>query len=238
MILKLGWLKQLIGLKKIMQTDIFDQVKTYILEEQKRGKKGYLLKKRTNNKKKKSLEDLSKQVSTCKKCELYKTRTNTVFGTGDLKADLMFIGEAPGADEDLQGKPFVGRAGQLLTRIIEAMSLQREDVYIANVLKCRPPGNRNPSLDEIFKCEPYLLEQIELIKPKVLCALGTFAAQTLLKTKTTITSLRGEFHDYKGIPLLATYHPSYLLRNPHAKRDVWQDMKIIMKKMDLAIPRV
>ena len=167
----------------------------------------------------------------CERCELHQGRNTVVFGTGDEDADLMFVGEAPGADEDQQGEPFVGRAGQLLTRIIEAMKLRREDVYIANVIKCRPPGNRNPKPIEIESCEPFLLRQIELIKPKVICALGTFAAQTLLATNQSISSLRGSFHDYHGCKLMATYHPAYLLRNPHGKRDVWEDMQKVMAEL-------
>ena len=168
----------------------------------------------------------------CERCELHQGRNTVVFGTGDENADLMFVGEAPGADEDRQGEPFVGRAGQLLTKIIEAMDLTRDDVYIANVIKCRPPGNRNPKPIEIETCEPFLLRQIELIQPKVICALGTFAAQTLLRTDQKISMLRGRFHDYHGCKLMATYHPAYLLRNPHGKRDVWEDMKKVMAELE------
>ena len=161
----------------------------------------------------------------CHKCPLGKTRTNLVFGVGDPMAKLMFVGEAPGRDEDLQGEPFVGRAGQLLTKIIEAIGWKRSDVYIANVLKCRPPENRNPLPEEIVLCMPYLIKQIETIQPKVLCALGTFAAQTLLNTKAPVGTLRGKFHEYKGIPMMVTYHPAYLLRNPNDKAKVWDDIK-------------
>ncbi|MCF6159354.1 MAG: uracil-DNA glycosylase [wastewater metagenome] len=171
------------------------------------------------------LEELRQEMLTCHKCPLNESRTNLVFGTGDPAADLMFVGEAPGRDEDLQGEPFVGRAGQLLNKIIEAIGMKRNDVYIANVLKCRPPGNRNPQPEEIALCMPYLIKQIEIIKPKVLCALGTFAAQTLLDTKASVGTLRGKFHDYKGIPMMVTYHPAYLLRNPNDKARVWEDMK-------------
>lgn len=143
----------------------------------------------------------------------------------------MFVGEAPGKEEDLQGEPFVGKAGQLLTRIIEAMGLHREDVYIANIIKCRPPGNRNPEQDEIKTCQPFLEKQVEIIRPKAICALGTFAAQTLLATTRKISSLRGCFHDYHGIPLMPTFHPAYLLRNPNDKRLVWEDMKMIMEEL-------
>jgi len=173
----------------------------------------------------KLLEELRKEMMSCHKCPLGKTRTNLVFGVGNPMARLMFVGEAPGRDEDLQGEPFVGRAGQLLTKIIEAIGMKRSDVYIANVLKCRPPGNRNPLPEEIVLCMPYLIKQIELIQPKVLCALGTFAAQTLLNTKAPVGTLRGKFHEYKGIPMMITYHPAYLLRNPNDKAKVWDDMK-------------
>ncbi|TVM03968.1 MAG: uracil-DNA glycosylase [Candidatus Brocadia sp. WS118] len=171
------------------------------------------------------LEALQNEMLVCHKCLLGKTRTHLVFGSGNPEAHLMFVGEAPGRDEDLQGEPFVGRAGQLLTKIIEAIGLKRSDVYIANVLKCRPPGNRNPLPEEIVLCMPYLLKQIEIIQPKVLCALGTFAAQTLLNTKAPVGTLRGRFHDYNGIPMMVTFHPAYLLRNPNDKAKVWEDMK-------------
>ena len=173
----------------------------------------------------KLLEELRGEMLACHKCPLGKTRTNLVFGVGNPMAKLMFVGEAPGRDEDLQGEPFVGRAGQLLTKIIEAIGLKRSDVYIANVLKCRPPGNRNPLPEEIVLCMPYLIKQIETIQPKALCALGTFAAQTLLNTKAPVGTLRGKFHEYKGIPMMVTYHPAYLLRNPNDKAKVWDDMK-------------
>jgi len=179
----------------------------------------------------KTFEGLHKQVMACKGCELANTRKNVVFGTGSLKADIMFVGEAPGMDEDLQGLPFVGRAGQLLTKIIEAMGLSRQDVYIANVLKCRPPDNRNPMPDEIMACEGYLIRQIDSIRPQVICALGKFAAQTLLRTETPITKLRGNFYDYHGVPVMPTFHPAYLLRNPQDKKFVWDDMKKIMKHL-------
>jgi uracil-DNA glycosylase family 4 len=148
-----------------------------------------------------------------------------VFGVGNPDADLMFVGEAPGADEDLQGEPFVGRAGQLLTKIIEAIGLRRDQVYIANIIKCRPPGNRNPESDEVDQCEPFLFQQVAAIKPKVIVALGKFAAQSLLRTTDPITRLRGRSFSYRGATLIPTFHPAYLLRNPSAKREVWDDMK-------------
>ncbi|OPY84242.1 MAG: Uracil DNA glycosylase superfamily protein [Syntrophus sp. PtaU1.Bin208] len=176
------------------------------------------------------LEEIYREMEHCSLCSLGKTRKNLVFGEGNPAAELVFVGEAPGADEDLQGRPFVGRAGQLLTKIIVAMGLNREDVYICNILKCRPPGNRNPLPEEIEVCEPHLIEQLKAIRPRVICALGTFAAQTLLKKKgIPITVLRGRFHDYQGIPLMPTYHPAYLLRNPGAKKQVWEDVQQIMK---------
>lgn len=173
---------------------------------------------------------LKEEVLGCRKCGLCKDRKNVVFGSGNPEADLMFVGEAPGYEEDVQGEPFVGRAGQLLTKMIEekrSLNMRRKDVYIANVLKCRPPGNRNPGGEEIVLCFPHLAKQIEIIRPKIICALGAFAAQTLLNTKESIGSLRGKFYDYKGIKLLATYHPAYLLRNSNDKAKAWDDMKKI-----------
>jgi DNA polymerase len=176
-----------------------------------------------------ALNDVRMDLGDCRRCDLYKGRKNIVFGEGNPNAELVFVGEAPGADEDDQGRPFVGRAGQLLTKIIEAMKMQRRDVYICNILKCRPPGNRNPAAGEIAACEPFLVKQLESIRPKVICALGTFAAQTLLKTDVAISILRGNFHRYHDIPLMPTYHPAYLLRNPSQKRQVWEDVQKIMK---------
>jgi len=179
------------------------------------------------------LESLKDEISNCKRCSLHKTRHNIVLGAGNPKAELMFIGEAPGEDEDLQGLPFVGRAGQLLTKIIEAMGLKRSDVYIANILKCRPPNNRPPQPDEIEECEDILKKQINIIKPKIICTLGKFASQTLLRTEITISVLRGHFKEYNGIRLMPTFHPAYLLRNPNDKKLVWADMKKIMKELNL-----
>ena len=162
----------------------------------------------------------------CTRCKLHMLgRKQIVFGVGNPAADLMFVGEAPGADEDVQGEPFVGRAGQLLTKIIEAMGLRREDVYIANLIKCRPPQNRNPEPDEMIQCEPFMFRQIDVIKPKVIVALGKFAAQALLRTTDPITRLRGREYQYRNAILMPTYHPAYLLRTPSAKREVWEDMK-------------
>jgi DNA polymerase len=162
----------------------------------------------------------------CTRCKLHTLgRRQIVFGVGNPEAELMFVGEAPGGDEDIQGEPFVGRAGQLLTKIIEAMGRKREDVYIANVIKCRPPGNRNPEPDEVAQCEPFLFRQIDIIRPKVIVALGKFAAQCLLRTTEPITRLRGREFTYRDAILMPTYHPAYLLRTPSAKREVWEDMK-------------
>ncbi len=174
-----------------------------------------------------TLEDVRAELGNCTRCKLHRTRRTIVFGEGNSKARLMLIGEGPGYDEDIQGKPFVGRAGQLLTKILEAIQLRREEVYIANIVKCRPPQNRNPEPDEIECCHPFLLKQIRAIRPQVICALGTFAAQTLLRTNEKITSLRGRFFDFNGIKLIPTFHPAFLLRNPERKREVWEDVKQI-----------
>jgi DNA polymerase len=167
-------------------------------------------------------------IGDCTRCKLHTLgRTQIVFGVGNPEADLMFVGEAPGRDEDLQGFPFVGKAGQLLTKIIEAISLRREDVYIANVIKCRPPENRNPEPDEVESCEPFLFRQIDIVKPTVIVALGKFGARTLLRTLDPISRLRGRVFDYRGAKLIPTFHPAYLLRNPASKREVWEDMKLV-----------
>jgi uracil-DNA glycosylase len=178
-----------------------------------------------------SLPELEAVAKSCTACRLHQGRTHVVFGVGNPHADLMFVGEAPGRDEDLQGEPFVGRAGQLLTRIIEAMGMKRQDVYIANVIKCRPPNNRNPETDEIARCEPYLIRQIALVQPRLIVALGTFGAQTLLKTKLPISQLRGRFHTYQGVKLMPTFHPAFLLRNPERKRAVWEDMQMVQREL-------
>ena len=177
------------------------------------------------------LDSLKAEVLACKRCGLHKTRRNVVFGAGNPEAKLMFIGEAPGEDEDIQGLPFVGRAGKLLTKIIEAMGLKREDVYIANILKCRPPNNRIPMPTEIIECLDFVKKQVDIIKPKVICTLGKFASQTLLRTQTPISVLRGHFQEYNGIKVMPTFHPAYLLRNPPDKKLVWADMKKVMKEL-------
>ena len=176
------------------------------------------------------LEELEASMAGCARCKLAKGRTKLVFGEGNPNADLMFVGEGPGRDEDLQGRPFVGRAGQLLTRIINAMKLQRSDVYIGNIVKCRPPNNRNPEPDEVQACKPFLMKQIEIIRPKVICALGSVAFQNLMETKAPISKFRGTLYPWReGIYILPTYHPAFLLRNPAKKRDVWEDVQVIMK---------
>ena len=175
---------------------------------------------------------LKAAVSGCTRCALHQTRTQTVFGVGDQNADWMLIGEAPGAEEDRLGDPFVGQAGKLLDNMLAAVGLsRRENVYIANVLKCRPPGNRNPSPDEVEKCSPHLLQQIALIQPKLIVAMGRFAAQTLLKTDASISSLRGRLHSYAGVPLIVTYHPAYLLRTLEDKAKAWEDLVFARKTM-------
>jgi uracil-DNA glycosylase len=181
-----------------------------------------------------SLDEIAEKVRTCTRCDLYKTATKAVPGEGDPSADLVCVGEAPGAKEDETGRPFVGQAGQLLTKILAAIDLTREQVFICNVLKHRPPGNRNPLPEEVEACSPYLIRQLELIKPKVIVAFGTFAAQTLLQTKTPLGQLRGLVHRYHGIPLIVTYHPAALLRNPAWKRPTWEDVKLARRILDSA----
>jgi uracil-DNA glycosylase family 4 len=193
--------------------------------------------KRTSPKKEKTftarnLDDFYHKIKNCKKCHLGFTRTNFVFGVGNPEAKLMFIGEAPGREEDLQGEPFVGAAGQLLDRMLAAIHFKREDVFIANILKCRPPENRDPQPDEIETCKPYLLQQIKIIQPKIICALGRISAQVLLQTKSPLNQLRGRFHDFNGIKFLVTYHPAALLRYQQYKRPTWEDLQLLKKEYD------
>ncbi len=184
-----------------------------------------------------TLEELRAFIGDCQRCKLAPLRTHLVFGVGDPEADLMFVGEAPGAEEDARGEPFVGRAGQLLTDIIErGMGLRRADVYICNVIKCRPPDNRNPEADEVAACEPFLMRQIDLVQPRAIVALGTFAVQALLKVKTPISRLRGNWHEVRGVKLMPTFHPAYLLRSPGEKRWVWQDIQEVMKLLGIETP--
>lgn len=217
--------------------DVVDQIRTLIDLEKESGMNECFL---TENsmlnigiceKAPDGLESLKKQVLKCEKCDLCKTRKNVVFGSGSSKAKLVFVGEAPGEDEDIQGLPFVGRAGQLLTKIIEAMGLKRGDVYIANILKCRPPHNRAPLPAEVAACEDNVKRQIELIGPKIICTLGKSASQTLLRTETPISALRGKIQYYNNVKVMPTYHPAYLLRNPSEKKVVWEDMKKIMQEL-------
>ncbi|MBW2029049.1 MAG: uracil-DNA glycosylase [Deltaproteobacteria bacterium] len=182
-----------------------------------------------------SLQALRNYIGECRRCRLYQGRTNLVFGEGSPRADLVFVGEGPGREEDQEGMPFVGEAGRLLTRIIKAMGLERKEVYICNVVKCRPPKNRDPEEDEIDACLPFLKKQIALLRPRVICTLGRIAAQALLGKKFQITMERGKWYTLDGIPLMPTYHPAYLLRNPSAKRQVWEDVKKVIKHMGLEV---
>lgn len=179
------------------------------------------------------LQEVGKDLEGCPRCKLCKGRTNIVLGEGNPSAKIVFVGEAPGEQEDLSGRPFVGRAGQLLEKMIEAMGIKRSDIFICNVVKCRPPDNRNPEPDEIEACSPYLFRQLDAIQPKVVIALGKFAAQTLLKTETPISQIRGKFFPYRGAKLIPTFHPAYLLRNPPAKKEVWEDLQLVMKELGM-----
>ena len=183
------------------------------------------------------LAQIRADIGDCKRCKLCEKRKTIVFGVGNPRAELVFVGEGPGENEDIQGEPFVGAAGQLLDKMIEAMGLSREQVYICNVVKCRPPGNRNPEPDEIEKCEPFLQAQLDAIRPKVVVALGKFAAQTLLRDQTSITRMRGQWRAYRGIKLMPTFHPSYLLRSPNEKRKAWDDLQLVMKELGLERPK-
>ncbi len=183
-----------------------------------------------------ALGALAREVAPCTQCKLARTRTQTVFGTGNPDAGLVFVGEAPGRDEDLQGEPFVGRAGQLLNDILKAIGLRREDVYICNILKCRPPENRDPEADEVEACEPYLKRQLEIIDPSVICCLGRHAAHTLLRTNATLGALREQAHFYGSVPVVVTYHPAALLRNPHWKRPTWDDVRKLRALYDALQP--
>jgi DNA polymerase len=186
---------------------------------------------------KKQLEALHDSIRGCTLCKLCKERTQVVFGVGNPNAKLVFVGEGPGADEDKKGEPFVGRAGQLLTKMIEGgMTLKRSEIYICNVVKCRPPDNRNPEVEEIASCEPFLKQQLQIIKPKVIVALGKFAAQTLLRSDTPISKMRGKWHTYEGIRMMPTYHPAYLLRSPKEKRTAWEDLQEVMRELKIPIP--
>ena len=183
-----------------------------------------------------ALRAISEDIGDCTRCVLHRGRKNIVFGVGNPEAELMFVGEGPGADEDVQGEPFVGRAGQLLNKMIEAMGLRREDVYIANVVKCRPPGNRTPEKEETDICSPFLLRQIEVISPKVIVALGAVAAKTLLGVNDSMGNLRGRWYDFRGHKLVVTYHPAFLLRDPRQKKEAWKDLQMAMRELGLKVP--
>jgi DNA polymerase len=184
-----------------------------------------------------ALKLIREDIGDCTRCRLHKGRTNLVFGVGNVNADLMFVGEGPGADEDAQGEPFVGRAGQLLNNMIAAMGLKREDVYIANVVKCRPPNNRTPEKDECDMCSPFLMQQIDVIRPKVIAALGAVAAKNLLAINDSMANLRGRWYDFRGAKLAVTYHPAYLLRDPRQKKEAWKDLQMVMKYLGLKTTR-
>ena len=184
-----------------------------------------------------TLLNICEDLGECTRCKLHKTRNKIVFGDGSAKAQLVFVGEGPGADEDAQGLPFVGRAGKLLTQMIEAMGLQRGDVYICNVVKCRPPGNRQPEKDEVDACSPYLFRQLDALQPKAIVCLGATAAQTLLQTNRSISQFRGQWLDFRGFKMMPTYHPAYLLRNPAAKSDVWKDLQKVMAELGLEVKK-
>jgi DNA polymerase len=183
-----------------------------------------------------ALKAIRAEIGDCTRCRLHKGRTNLVFGVGNVNADIMFVGEGPGADEDAQGEPFVGRAGQLLNNMISAMGIKREDVYIANVVKCRPPGNRTPEKDECDTCSPFLMQQIDVIKPKVIVALGAVSAKNLLAVNDSMANLRGRWYDFRNSKLVVTYHPAYLLRDPRQKKEAWKDLQMVMKELGLKAP--
>ena len=184
-----------------------------------------------------ALTEIRADIGECTRCRLHKGRTKLVFGVGNVDADIMFVGEGPGADEDKQGEPFVGRAGQLLNNMITAMGIRREDVYIANIVKCRPPDNRTPEKDECDTCSPFLMRQIETIQPKMIVALGAVAAKNLLGINDSMANLRGKIYDFKGTKLVATYHPAYLLRDPRQKAEAWKDLQIVMRELGMAVPK-
>lgn len=209
--------------------NILNAIRNYLEMEKKTGVSEYLFSKKD---KAAIISRFKNQVLSCHMCHLAKTRKHVVFGSGNINAKLMFIGEAPGQEEDIQGLPFVGDAGMLLTKIIEAMGLKRGDVYICNILKCRPPENRNPLPEEISRCIEYLYKQIDIIKPDIICGLGKFASQILLNTDIPISRLRGKWHELNGIKFMPTFHPAYLLRNPNDKKLVWDDMKKIMEALE------
>ena len=223
-------MKQLNQIEQEFQ-QVLSSIQDFLLYQKEQGVLELpLLQQQATTNKDQQLENVRSELGECTRCKLHKHRRHIVFGTGNPDAQLVFVGEGPGGEEDVQGKPFVGRAGQLLTKIINSIDLTRDEVYIANIIKCRPPQNRNPEPDEIKACEPFLIKQLDAIKPKIICALGTFASQTLLETDERISRLRGKFIPYRNSRLIATFHPAFLLRNPERKRDVWEDMKMIRKE--------
>lgn len=213
--------------------EIIDQVKGHLKQLEEIGITEMSLPQNKGLPPEEQLKAIREEIGDCTRCKLCEGRTQIVFGVGNPRATLMFVGEGPGRDEDIQGEPFVGRAGQLLTKMIEAMGLKRQDVYIGNIVKCRPPDNRYPEPEEVATCYPFLLKQIAAIHPKVIVGLGNLAVQTLLETKTGITALRGQFHDFHGIQLMPTYHPAFLLRNPNMKKPCWEDLKKVMEVLGL-----
>lgn len=223
----------LLSLVKSVRGQVLDADRLYVAVDCKRPPSPARKNKPDGRDRGEAFHALSLEAANCRQCPLAQTRKNVVFGAGSLSAQVVFVGEAPGADEDEQGLPFVGKAGQLLTNIITAMGLTRKEVYICNILKCRPPGNRTPLPEEIRLCEPFLKRQLSLIAPQIICALGSVAAKALLRTETPISALRGRFQLYEGIKLMPTYHPAYLLRNPSAKKQVWDDVQLIMKEIGL-----
>ena len=224
MVLDKEFLQVVRSIRSLIELELASGISEYSRPKAVKGEKAPLSKRE-------ALESMEVSILSCKRCALYRGRNNVVFGAGNPDAELMFVGEGPGYEEDMQGLPFVGRAGKLLTKIIEAMGLKRKDVYIANVVKCRPPQNRNPLPTEMLSCEEYLAEQIDIIKPKVICALGKVSAQALLKTQEPISRMRGKFYPYRGIILMPTFHPAYLLRNPADKKLVWNDVRKIMAEL-------
>jgi len=224
--------RERVGIRFVPSENLPNVTKSMTIERNVLGPEGDLFAESSPTAQAQNLEELRSAIGDCQRCKLWSGRTHLVFGVGNPRAKLMFVGEGPGRDEDLQGEPFVGRAGQLLTDIItKGMGLKRADVYIANVVKCRPPENRNPEPDEVASCEPFLKKQIDLVKPQIIVALGKFAVQTLLQSKVPITRLRGQWHRYQGIKLMPTLHPAYLLRNPADKKLVWEDIKKVMKEL-------
>jgi uracil-DNA glycosylase family 4 len=218
------------NLLEYAQTLGFKEIGVKGLGKPKGGKKGGG-RELTPEGKARALDELRDDIGDCTRCKLCKGRQNIVFGVGNPDAKIMFIGEGPGRDEDIQGEPFVGRAGQLLTKIIEAMGYKRSDVYIANIVKCRPPNNRNPEPDEVATCKPFLIRQVETIRPRVIVCLGSVATQNLLEIDAKITGMRGKFTEWQGTPVMPTYHPAFLLRNPNMKKPVWEDMQQVMKHL-------